>query len=137
MFIDNIEELASQNKMSLAAVANACGLSNNAATKWRRGAVPNSKNMKKIADYFGVSVEYLLRDGDKRSAENNSSNISNSAIIQGNTGNHVSATVGQPVQNDINPLEAELLRIFRNLDMRSQTAVLTCAYEQEERQTKK
>ena len=29
-------------------------------TKWKNGAVPNGATLRKIADYFGVTVDYLL-----------------------------------------------------------------------------
>jgi transcriptional regulator with XRE-family HTH domain len=37
------------------------GLSNSLATKWKNtGAIPKGETLAKIADYFGVSVAYLL-----------------------------------------------------------------------------
>ncbi|MBP3667413.1 MAG: helix-turn-helix transcriptional regulator [Clostridia bacterium] len=36
------------------------GLSNATATKWKNGATPRNNTLKKVADYFGVSVDYLL-----------------------------------------------------------------------------
>lgn len=130
MFLDNIEELARKKNVSLTAVANACDLSNNAATKWRNGAVPNSKNLKKIADYFGVSVEYLLRDNENQNAMNGSS-INNSAIIQGNTGNNVSATVGAVAAKEqpADESELEILRIYRSLNVLEKARFIQMAFE--------
>ena len=39
----------------------ACGLSNSAVTDWKSGkAKPSADALSKIADYFNVSVDYLL-----------------------------------------------------------------------------
>lgn len=133
MFYEKVQSLCAEHGVKISTIVKELGISTSMPTQWKNGAIPKLSTVQKIADYFGVPMDYFVADQSSNRVEN----VSNSAIIQGNTGNHVSATVGQPVQNDINPLEAELLRIFRNLDMRSQTAVLTCAYEQEERQTKK
>ena len=37
------------------------GLSNSFATRWKKtGGNPNGETLQKVADYFGVSVDYLL-----------------------------------------------------------------------------
>lgn len=37
------------------------GLSNSIATKWKKtGATPNGETLNIIAEYFGVSIDYLL-----------------------------------------------------------------------------
>lgn len=41
-------------------VAAKLGFSNSACTKWKKGSVPGGDTLRKIADYFGVSVGYLL-----------------------------------------------------------------------------
>jgi transcriptional regulator with XRE-family HTH domain len=38
------------------------GLSSATATHWRQGAIPRDTTLKKIADYFGITPEDLLRD---------------------------------------------------------------------------
>ena len=40
------------------------GVTSGTATKWKNGAVPQDRTIKKIADYFGVSVEYLKGETD-------------------------------------------------------------------------
>ena len=40
------------------------GYSTAIATKWKNGSVPRSTTLQKIADYFGVTPEYLLSDYD-------------------------------------------------------------------------
>lgn len=59
-FYDRVVELCKNRGTSPAALARAIGLSNSATTYWKRGAVPKGDTLQKVADYFGVSVDYLL-----------------------------------------------------------------------------
>ena len=47
---------------SESAVAKAIGRESKTVTGWRKGAVPYNSTLKKLADYFGVTVEDLLTD---------------------------------------------------------------------------
>lgn len=60
MFLKNLIILCNKNNTTPNAVCLALGLSPAAATKWRSGAVPRETTLLKIADYFNVSVDYLL-----------------------------------------------------------------------------
>ncbi len=42
------------------------GFSNATATKWKNGSVPGTESLNKIADYFGVTVAYLLGYTEKK-----------------------------------------------------------------------
>lgn len=45
------------------------GINRGTLGQWRtRGSIPNAETIQKIADYFGVSVAYLLGKEDKESA---------------------------------------------------------------------
>ena len=60
-----------------------------------------------------------------------------SAVAQGVSGQTINVSSGGSVSSGGNSeLEEELIRIFRTLDLRGQTAVMTCLYEQEERRGK-
>ena len=69
MFWKNFIFLCNQKGMAPNAVCADIGLSSAVATKWKNGAIPRSTTLKKIADYFGVSVEYLLGKEDPRPEE--------------------------------------------------------------------
>ena len=60
MFWEKFIELCKQANVSPSGVAREIGLSNSAAVKWKKGAIPDSNTLQKIADYFDVSVDYLL-----------------------------------------------------------------------------
>lgn len=55
------ERLRDDAKVSDYAVAKACGFGQSALTSWKKGrSTPKADKMQKIAEYFGVSVDYLM-----------------------------------------------------------------------------
>lgn len=60
MFWLRFTNLCEQKKIKPNAVAKQLGLSNAAATHWKNGTVPNGGVLSQLADYFHVSVDYLL-----------------------------------------------------------------------------
>lgn len=46
--------------MSPSAVTRELGLNNSISTAWKHGALPKGNTLQKLADYFGVTVDYLL-----------------------------------------------------------------------------
>ncbi len=61
VFLHIFGALCEKNGESKNAVAKACGLSNSTVTKWKKTqAVPESSTLMKIAEHFGVTVDYLL-----------------------------------------------------------------------------
>ena len=46
-------------------VAKELGISSGTITKWKNGSLPNSSALRKLADYFDVSVDYLLGKTDQ------------------------------------------------------------------------
>lgn len=60
MFWDNFVILCNKKGKSPNGACAELGFSKNTATKWKHGSVPYDTTLKKIADYFGVSVSYLL-----------------------------------------------------------------------------
>ena len=41
--------------------------SNSAVAQWKNGSIPRKQMLEKIADYFGVTVGYLLDGGEEKS----------------------------------------------------------------------
>lgn len=56
---------AGQGK-SANAVAKELGIPSGSITAWSKGAVPRNATLLKIAEYFSVSVDYLLSDNEKK-----------------------------------------------------------------------
>ena len=87
MFWQRFTELCtSQNKFPNN-VASELGFSNAASTHWKQGSVPRATALKKIADYFGVTVEYLKGETD----------------------------IKIPTADDDSGKEKELMRLFKSL----------------------
>lgn len=60
MFYDRFEELRTNKGVSRQKACIDCGFSRTAWNKWRDGAVPNGDGLQRLADYFGITVDYLL-----------------------------------------------------------------------------
>ncbi len=60
MFWSIFEKLCSDHNTTPNGVAKKLELSNATTTKWKNGATPSGKSLQKVADYFHVSVDYLL-----------------------------------------------------------------------------
>lgn len=59
MFWGKLIELCNKEGISPHRLCLDLGYSNATATKWKNGAAPQQRTLKKIADYFNVSVDYL------------------------------------------------------------------------------
>lgn len=131
MFYDQFLSLCNQHDIKVTALARKLGISPSAPKRWEEGSTPDLVNAKKIADYFGVSIDYLMA-GSSSAPYNQIGDVSGSAIVQGVNGGSVSVSNGSG-HTELTAAEAELLRIFRGLDVRGQNAVMSCLYEQEDR----
>ncbi|MCH4169348.1 MAG: helix-turn-helix domain-containing protein [Streptococcaceae bacterium] len=56
---DNVSKLAKQRNINLTDLAEELGLSRHAFYKWKTSS-PKAETLEKVADYFGVSIDYLL-----------------------------------------------------------------------------
>lgn len=59
------ERLLQQHGITAYKVSKETGITQSTLSDWKRGrSTPKTDNMKKIADYFGVSVDYLMTGED-------------------------------------------------------------------------
>ena len=65
MFYENYVKLCNSIALSPNAVAKILGFSSGTVTWWKKGRAPRDTAIQKIADYFGVSVNYLLGADEK------------------------------------------------------------------------
>lgn len=68
MFYDNFIVLCKKKSVAPTRVALDIGLSKSAPIKWRSGAIPNGDGLQKLADYFGVTTDYLLTGAETKKA---------------------------------------------------------------------
>lgn len=70
MFKENFIRLCNEHHIAPTAVCKAIGLSNAAFTAWDENSTPRQATLLKIADYFGVTVDYLLgKEQEKKPSE--------------------------------------------------------------------
>lgn len=60
MFWKNFIKLCNEHGTKPNPVAQELGIASGSITKWKNGAIPRDTTLQKLADYFGVSVDYLL-----------------------------------------------------------------------------
>lgn len=85
---------------------------------------PASELLEKIADYFGVSVDYLVTGREPQHS-----------VVQGIYGNensHNVVTINGTAALELSEFETELLQIFGELSTRQKNALLSYAYELKE-----
>ena len=136
MFYDNFTKLCRENRIAPSALARELGMSSSAPGRWKNGSTPDIDTVEKIADFFGVSLDFLIK-GVSLSSEIPCTTVSNSAVLHGNSGDNVSVINGT-VPASYNPTcnltdqEEEILRIFRALDMRRKHTAMNCLYDLED-----
>ena len=60
MFWNVLIELCNEKGISPNFVAKELGITSGTVTSWKKGSVPRDTTLRKVADYFGVSADYLL-----------------------------------------------------------------------------
>lgn len=60
MFLDVFNELCLRRGEAPNTVAKKLHIASGTVSEWKKGRTPKNSTLKKLADYFGVSVEYML-----------------------------------------------------------------------------
>jgi transcriptional regulator with XRE-family HTH domain len=91
MFYETVLKLCAQKGISLTnLMSEELHMSTGNITRWKNGTVPGSTTLQKIANYFGVSVDYLLGNDQKNKPAAES--------------------------DELDPLDIEFLKRFKQLD---------------------
>ena len=59
MLYEKIQEICNSKGITVSGLEKALGFSNSTIRKWKNSS-PSIENLKKVADYFGVTVDYFL-----------------------------------------------------------------------------
>lgn len=59
MFYDNYVNLCNSIKKAPSAAAIEMGFEKSSVTRWKNGSTPTDASLQKIAEYFGVTTDYL------------------------------------------------------------------------------
>ena len=124
MFWERFSELCNTNSISANAVCSKLGLSTATATHWKNGTMPKGDILGKVADYFNVTVDYLLGRTNSTTEINSHNTISGNNNIIGN---------GNSVGEKLSEQEAALLEIFRKVDVIKRAQLIAYAAELEKR----
>ena len=144
IFIERLKKLRYQKKVSQAALAGELGFSQQAVGKWETGvATPDPDTLRNIAQYFNVTVDYLLGTSPDDSPSSMAAPPARKGVLIPVLGctegdneltnllqDETAPTAIQSLSED----EKELLRIFRILSRRLQHEFMVKAYEFESRE---
>ena len=67
MFFNRFKALCDQNNISVYRACTDIGLNRSAVAKWKSGGQPNGTTAARLADYFGVTTDYLLGQTEAKS----------------------------------------------------------------------
>ena len=65
MFFNRFRALCEQNHVSAYRACTDIGLNRSAVAKWKNGGKPNGSTAAKLAEYFGVTTDYLLGQSEE------------------------------------------------------------------------
>ena len=125
--MNNIKILRIEKSLSQEELGKIVHVSQTAVSQWEKEKKsPDRKTAAELADFFGVSLDYLLGRTNDRNNSYFASNINGSNIVQGNG----SVTVND---GDVSSKEeAELIRIYQSLDVRGRAKLLNAAFSIED-----
>ena len=66
MFFNRFSQLCQRNNVSVYRACTDIGLNRSAVAKWKNGGKPNGSTAAKLAEYFGVTTDYLLGQSEER-----------------------------------------------------------------------
>ncbi len=67
MYYENFEKLCKENNVKPSNVSKATGISTATLTSWKKGAyTPKQDKLQLIADFFNVSVDFIMNGEDNR-----------------------------------------------------------------------
>ncbi|MBE6985947.1 MAG: helix-turn-helix domain-containing protein [Ruminococcaceae bacterium] len=66
MFFDRLKKLCDERGISAYKACTDIGLNRAAVAKWKNGSIPSGSTAAKLADYFGVTTDYLLGKENKK-----------------------------------------------------------------------
>lgn len=131
-FGDRLRRLRKDHDMTQGQLAEQIGVVPSAVGKYERvdSAYPSVEALIKIAEFFNVSLDYLLRGIKSIPATENSVNgtLSNSSVLQAN---HGGVIFNGENDKTLTPEAVELLHIYENLGGRDRLRLLNFAVELE------
>lgn len=130
--MNNIKLLRVEKNLSQDELAKQVHITQTAVSQWEKGKTnPDMNTAKELAEFFEVTIDYLLGRSEERTYSYHASNIKDSQFVQGNG----SVIIGSNFR--ISKEEAEILRIYRLLDVRDRAKLISVAFELEDKSEQK
>lgn len=79
-FFARFSALCKESRTTPNAVAKQIGVSSGSVTAWKNGTAPRNATLARIADYFGVTTDYLLGKSNKVPADSGKRPLSDEEI---------------------------------------------------------
>lgn len=101
MFWEKFYSLCASVKKSPNAVASELGYSSGSVSAWKSGRTPKFATLQKIADYFGVTPDYLLREDDDPTPPGNTHPLAQDGVHLAPLFENVSAGFGAFAESQV------------------------------------
>ena len=118
LLIESIERQCKKSRINVKSMLNDCGLGRNVIDNMKNGSIPSIDKIVAIANYFNVSVDYLL--GGMDNLEINSGNSIKTGDINGN--NNANMSISNNRSNDT--IKQKFITIFDDLSPENQIEVM-------------
>ncbi len=110
MFWEIFSALCLEKNISANAVCSKLGFSSATATHWKKGSVPNGDALSKIADYFDVSIDYLLGRTDVPEVNKGTAHAkADTYVIEGAP--YIAAKDGEKIKGKVSLTAEDLIKI--------------------------
>ena len=114
------------------ALGSKLNISSGTINNWKNGTIPNGETLMKLADFFDVSVDYLL---GRENAQSNSNSITNNGnVISSTQSNNI---VNSSDESKFDTTTTQVAEAFSNLSFSDKAKVMGLVAELEEQQRKK
>jgi transcriptional regulator with XRE-family HTH domain len=128
--MNNIRTLRAEQNLSQSELAKQVHVHQTAVSQWESGKTnPDMQQAIVLANFFNVSVDYILGRNAERNSSFVANNIHDSQFVQGS--GHLVVN-GENNKRTLLPEESELLRIYGKLSVKSRMKLLECAFELEQ-----
>ena len=130
--IAKIIRLETSNKnILISKMLNDIGLGRNSMANLDNGSMLRADSLGKIADYLGVSVDYLLgrTENPEVQTNNNNTTITGSNIVNGNVGNSSNVNTATASNNTPDETTEQVAKAFQSLNIMNKAKVLTLLAE--------
>ncbi len=138
MFYERLKLLCEEKGIKLTNLIQELGMSSGNMNKWKNGVIPKGNTLSKLADYFNVSVDYLIGKTDEQMNTHHSNNI-NSSFVQSNSSVTLgSVSVGSTFNSNSNDIslskeEIGILEVYRSLDIRDRAKFMNFVFDMEDK----